>query len=82
MEVSELRDACEEAIARHDRAEIPSDFPFISLVIPRFPKGDKMRLCGKSGPLCEWICNSQEGKGTVAVWNARKVLKYLLEQPK
>jgi hypothetical protein len=77
MELGELKAACIDAIARWENGTLISDYPSIPLVVNHIGQGENIRLCGKYGPLSEIIANQVEGRGTVAYWDARKVLKFL-----
>ena len=70
-------EACKARIAGWKRAPLGMEYPSIPFVVPQLATGERVRLCGKSGPYCEIIANSVEGRGTVAYWDARKVLKFL-----
>lgn len=71
-----------------------SDKPFILLVIPtkKVPRGDKIRLCGRHGPLgdflsCRYGKNQiREGERPDIYYNnvsfdARKVLAFIKDAP-
>lgn len=94
MKIPELRALCEDAIARFERGEIYGDKPFILLVIPtkKVPRGDKIRLCGRHGPLGEFL-SCRYGKNQIhegelpdiyynnVSFDARKVLAFLKDVP-
>lgn len=60
-----------EAIARRDalRKEHPGLFNSpaqVTLVLKREPRGDRMRLAGRHGPLGAVLCSAADGEATVA----------------
>jgi len=77
MDIDGLKDACDDAVKRWESNKQLGDYPSIPLVVPQYATGYKTKLCGTYGPYCEWIANVQEGKGTVAYWDARKILKFI-----
>ena len=48
------------------------------LVVPREAHGSRMRLAGRSGPLCTEVLNCCRG-GTMCVFSARKVADWLVK---
>lgn len=78
MKVQELIASCDASIKQWEITNYEwCNYPPIPLVLSGYPTGNKMRLSGRSGPYCEWIANSMEGRGTVCYFDARKVKKYL-----
>jgi len=50
---------------------------FMSLVIPRRSKGEKIRLCGRRGPLGTILNATGDDNRTVAAFSRAKIRKYL-----
>lgn len=74
---AEMIQLCKKRIAEWETNPSGMEYPSLPLVVPQYATGYKIRLCGKSGPYCHIIANVVEGRGTVAYWDARKVLKFL-----
>jgi hypothetical protein len=62
MQIEELKSACREAIEAGREA-----------VILKLPNG--VRLCGRSGPIGELLCDA--GRGTVVRFKAAAVLRWV-----
>ena len=85
MKPLQLFDMCIEAVERwkSDPPEIRGDRPFLLLTVtrPRIPKGEQMRVFGKSGPLGR-ICNVKEredGKFDVTgYWPVTPIMQQLV----
>lgn len=74
---AEMIETCKKRIAEWQKNPMGMEYPSLPLVVPQLATGDKVRLCGKFGPYCHIIANVVEGRGTVAYWDARKVLAFL-----
>lgn len=59
MKPQELIALCDDAIARHASGEMITDTPKIMLTMPydrrRPPRGDRVRLAGRSSPLGDFM---------------------------
>lgn len=56
--------------------------PYLYLTIPtqNLPRGNGIRLCGRSGPRGRICCvkETEDGFTTVAVFESQKILKFLM----
>lgn len=94
MKIKDLRSVCEDAIRRHEAGEMYTDRPVVLLCLPtkKVPRGDKIRLCGRHGPLGVILsCRDRpsqlspdETPGLIynnVSFDARKVLEFLRSAP-
>jgi hypothetical protein len=81
MKPVELFDLCADAITRWNEGDQIADFPTVMLVVPltRLPRGDSIRLAGKSGPLGRLATIKEAGDAYEAVgfFNAVKVIQWM-----
>ncbi len=81
MKPVELFDICVDAVNRWNVREQITDVPTVMLVIPRLvcPKGDSIRLLGKSGPLgrIATVKETESGFDVVAYFPALPILALL-----
>lgn len=80
MTPDELRQACEARIRQWETDNwAGAEYPHIYLTVPWLATGENTRLLRTAGPFGR-VCNVVEGRGTTAIFDARKVLACLARQ--
>lgn len=81
MKPVELFDLCADAIKRWNAGDQIADFPTVMLVVPlaRVPKGNSIRLSGRTGPLGRLAQIKEAGAEyeAIAFFDASKVIQWM-----